>query len=80
MNGDLIGGNLLILKVIDKTMFLFLGNIMKKACERNKILTVTGILAIHCRADLDFALTAQQTPAQKNTVVYRCWRCIFYQQ
>ena len=38
---------------------------MKKACERNKILTVTGILAIHCRADLDFALTAQQTPAQK---------------
>lgn len=38
---------------------------MKKACERNKILTVTGILAIHCRADLDFTLTAQQTPAQK---------------
>ena len=38
---------------------------MKKACERNKILTVTGILAIHCRAKLDFTLTAQQTPAQK---------------
>ena len=38
---------------------------MKKACERNKILTVTGILAIHCRADLDFTLTAQQTAAQK---------------
>ena len=38
---------------------------MKKACERNKILTVTGILAIHCRADLDFALTESQTAAEK---------------
>ena len=38
---------------------------MKKACEKNKILTVTGILAIHCRAKLDFTLTAQQTAAQK---------------
>ena len=29
---------------------------MKKACERNKILAVTGIVAIHCRAELDFVL------------------------
>jgi len=29
---------------------------MKKACESNKILTVTGIIGIHCRADLDFVL------------------------
>lgn len=29
---------------------------MKKACERNKILSVTGIVAIHCRAELDFDL------------------------
>ena len=38
---------------------------MKKPCEKNKILTVTGILAIHCRAKLDLALTAGQTAAQK---------------
>ena len=38
---------------------------MKKACEKNKILTATGILAIHCRAKLDLTLTAQQTAAQK---------------
>lgn len=38
---------------------------MKKPCEKNKILTVTGILAIHCRAKLDLTLTAQQTAAQK---------------
>ena len=38
---------------------------MKRACEKNKILTVTGILAIHCRANLDFTLTAEQTAAQK---------------
>ena len=38
---------------------------MKRACEKNKILTVTGILAIHCRAKLDFTLTEEQTAAQK---------------
>lgn len=38
---------------------------MKSACEKNKILTVTGILAIHCRAKLDLTLTAEQTAAQK---------------
>ena len=38
---------------------------MKRACEKNKILTVTGILAIHCRAKLDLTLTAEQTAAQK---------------
>ncbi len=38
---------------------------MKKPCEKNKILTVTGILAIHCRAKLDLTLTAEQTAAQK---------------
>ena len=38
---------------------------MKKPCEKNKILTVTGILAIHCRAKLDLSLTAEQTAAQK---------------
>ena len=38
---------------------------MKKPCEKNKILTVTGILAIHCRAKLDLALTEGQTAAQK---------------
>jgi len=38
---------------------------MKKACERNKILTVTGILAIHCRAKLDLTLTAGQTAEEK---------------
>ena len=40
---------------------------MKKACERNKILTVTGIIGIHCKAKLDFAITeaAGQTPAKQ---------------
>jgi len=38
---------------------------MKKACEKNKILTVTGILAIHCRAKLDLTLTEEQTAEQK---------------
>jgi len=38
---------------------------MKRACEKNKILTVTGILAIHCRAKLGLALTAGQTAGQK---------------
>ena len=38
---------------------------MKKPCEKNKILTVTGILAIHCRAKLDLTLTAEQTAAEK---------------
>ena len=38
---------------------------MKKACEKNKILTVTGILAIHCRAKLDLSLTEEQTAEQK---------------
>jgi len=38
---------------------------MKRACEKNKILTVTGILAIHCRANLDLTLTEGQTAAQK---------------
>lgn len=38
---------------------------MKKACEKNKILTVTGILAIHCRAKLDLTLTEGQTAAEK---------------
>lgn len=38
---------------------------MKRACEKNKILTVTGILAIHCRAKLDLTLTAGQTAEQK---------------
>ena len=38
---------------------------MKKPCEKNKILTVTGILAIHCRAKLDLTLTGEQTAAQK---------------
>ena len=34
---------------------------MKKACERNKILTVTGIIGIHCRAELDFVLSGNTT-------------------
>lgn len=34
---------------------------MKKACERNKILTVTGIIGIHCKADLDFILDGDTT-------------------
>lgn len=34
---------------------------MKKACERNKILTVTGIIGIHCKADLDFDLDGDTT-------------------
>lgn len=38
---------------------------MKKPCEKNKILTVTGILAIHCRAKLDLTLTGSQTAAEK---------------
>jgi len=38
---------------------------MKRACEKNKILTVTGILAIHCRAKLDLTLTGGQTAEQK---------------
>lgn len=38
---------------------------MKRACEKNKILTVTGILAIHCSAKLDLSLTQGQTAAQK---------------
>ena len=38
---------------------------MKRPCEKNKILTVTGILAIHCRAKLDLTLTGGQTAAQK---------------
>lgn len=38
---------------------------MKRACEKNKILTVTGILAIHCSAKLDLTLTAGQTAAEK---------------
>ena len=38
---------------------------MKRACEKNKILTVTGILAIHCRAKLNLTLTAGQTAAGK---------------
>ena len=38
---------------------------MKRACEKNKILTVTGILAIHCRAKLDLTLTIGQTAEQK---------------
>lgn len=38
---------------------------MKKPCEKNKILTVTGILAIHCRAELDFTLATGQTAAEK---------------
>lgn len=38
---------------------------MKKPCEKNKMLTVTGILAIHCRAKLDLSLTQGQTAAQK---------------
>ena len=38
---------------------------MKRACEKNKILTVTGILAIHCRAKLALTLTAGQTAEQK---------------
>jgi hypothetical protein len=38
---------------------------MKKPCEKNKILTVTGILAIHCRAKLDLTLTGDQTAAEK---------------
>ena len=38
---------------------------MKRACEKNKILTVTGILAIHCSAKLDLTLTGGQTAAQK---------------
>ena len=37
---------------------------MKKACERNKILTVTGLIGIHCRADLDFVLDGD-TPAER---------------
>ena len=38
---------------------------MKRACEKNKILTVTGILAIHCRAKLVLTLTSGQTAAEK---------------
>lgn len=38
---------------------------MKKPCEKNKMLTVTGILAIHCRAKLVLTLTAGQTASQK---------------
>ena len=38
---------------------------MKRPCEKNKILTVTGILAIHCRAKLDLTLTGDQTAAEK---------------
>jgi len=38
---------------------------MKRPCEKNKILTVTGILAIHCRAKLDLTLTGGQTAEQK---------------
>jgi hypothetical protein len=38
---------------------------MKKPCEKNKILTVTGILAIHCRAKLNLTLTGGQTAAEK---------------
>ena len=38
---------------------------MKRACEKNKILTVTGILAIHCSAKLDLTLTEGQTAEQK---------------
>ena len=38
---------------------------MKRACEKNKMLTVTGILAIHCRAKLDLVLTGGQTAEQK---------------
>lgn len=38
---------------------------MKKPCEKNKMLTVTGILAIHCRAKLVLTLAAQQTAAEK---------------
>ena len=34
---------------------------MKTACDRNKILTVTGIIGIHCKADLDFALSTDTT-------------------
>lgn len=34
---------------------------MKTACERNKILTVTGIIGIHCKADLDFVLDGDTT-------------------
>jgi len=34
---------------------------MKTACDRNKILTVTGIIGIHCKADLDFVLSADTT-------------------
>ena len=34
---------------------------MKKACERNKILAVTGIIGIHCRANLDFVLDGDTT-------------------
>ena len=35
---------------------------MKTACDRNKILTVTGIIGIHCKADLDFNLSTETTP------------------
>ena len=38
---------------------------MKRACEKNKMLTVTGILAIHCRAKLVLTLTAEQTAEKK---------------
>lgn len=34
---------------------------MKKACERNTILAVTGIIGIHCKADLDFVLDGDTT-------------------
>jgi hypothetical protein len=34
---------------------------MKTACDRNKILTVTGIIGIHCKADLDFDLVSGGT-------------------
>ena len=53
---------------------------MKKACEKNKILTVTGILAIHCRAKLTFGLTAQQTVAQKIQSFVADGDAFFYQQ
>lgn len=37
---------------------------MKKVCEKNKILTVTGIIGIHCRANLNFNL-GSDTPEQR---------------
>jgi hypothetical protein len=38
---------------------------MKKACDKNQILKATGIIAIHCRAVLDFALAEGETAAEK---------------